>query len=353
MELRLFKTLWGHTTGLDAAITSCRQLGFDGIEGPLPIAPRGRAVFRQRLQDEGLAYISELCTAGSYVPNPHTTVEQHSASFREQAEAAAECDPLMVVLGGRDAWSIGESVQFFGEAIAYAAEVGIMVSFETHRSRSLFNPWVTREILRQLPALHLTCDFSHWCCVCERLVLDEEPELLLQCAEHALHIHARVGYDQGPQVPHPAAPEYRDALEAHERWWDSIWAAQQSAGATLATMTPEFGPDGYLHTLPFTVAPVADLVEINHWMAIPPARALCAVAGCGSSLTERFLSPERNPLFEEEIPGGSSWSWVVRRHTTLRLLDLEGGANVPLIAYNVHQPLERLNLPDTASAVHR
>jgi hypothetical protein len=32
-------------------------------------------------------------------------------------------------------------------------------------------------------------------------------------------------------------------------------------------MTPEFGPDGYLHRMPFTNEPVADLVEINCWMA--------------------------------------------------------------------------------------
>jgi hypothetical protein len=31
-------------------------------------------------------------------------------------------------------------------------------------------------------------------------------------------------------------------------------------------MTPEFGPDGYLHCLPFTATPVADLWEINRWM---------------------------------------------------------------------------------------
>ena len=32
-------------------------------------------------------------------------------------------------------------------------------------------------------------------------------------------------------------------------------------------MTPEFGPDGYLHCLPFTGTPVADLEAINAWMA--------------------------------------------------------------------------------------
>ncbi len=33
------------------------------------------------------------------------------------------------------------------------------------------------------------------------------------------------------------------------------------------TMTPEFGPDGYLHAAPFSQEPVGDLVEINRWMA--------------------------------------------------------------------------------------
>src|SRR3954463_5771910 len=60
------------------------------------------------------------------------------------------------------------------------------------------------------------------------------------------------------------------------------------------------------------------------------------------------MSPEI--LFQEEVPGGSSWSAILRRHSTLRVVDLEGGGNVPLLAYNALQPLERLNLPDTLKA---
>src|SRR4030095_5789569 len=55
-------------------------------------------------------------------------------------------------------------------------------------------------------------------------------------------------------------------------------------------------------------------------------------------------------LFEENLPGGGLWSWVLRRHTTLRLTDLEGGANVGLMAFNADAPLDRLNLPDTLKA---
>jgi len=55
-------------------------------------------------------------------------------------------------------------------------------------------------------------------------------------------------------------------------------------------------------------------------------------------------------LFEEHLPGGGMWSWIVRRSTTLRITDLEGGANVGLMAYNASAPLDRLNLPDTLKA---
>jgi hypothetical protein len=67
-------------------------------------------------------------------------------------------------------------------------------------------------------------------------------------------------------VPHPAAPEYAECLASHRRMWEALWDAQIAHGYRITTMTPEFGPDGYMHTLPFTDAPVADLWQINTWM---------------------------------------------------------------------------------------
>lgn len=268
MELKLFKTLWGHQGPLSAAIEKAVSDGFDGIEGQSPATGDARAEFGRALKGENLLFIAEITTAGSYVPDHGATLETHLTSFASQAEMAMELDPLfLTVIGGCDAWPVAQSVEFLGSAMAIADCLGVTVSFETHRSRSFFNPWVTRDILGQLPDLRLTCDFSHWCVVTERLIMDTEPEILSLCAERVHHIHARVGYDQGPQVPHPAAPEYRDALEAHDRWWYILWGAQARRSVALSTMTPEFGPDGYLHTLPFTQAPVADLDAINRWMA--------------------------------------------------------------------------------------
>jgi hypothetical protein len=39
-----------------------------------------------------------------------------------------------------------------------------------------------------------------------------------------------------------------------------------SRGFTQFTMTPEFGPDGYLQCAPFSQQPVADLWDVNRWI---------------------------------------------------------------------------------------
>lgn len=268
MELKIFQSLWAYDGPPASAIASAESFGFDGIEGRPPRTPHLRKEMRERLNAYGLNFIAEITTGGDYVPEPGGSVEDHISSFEIHAEAAMEMNPLfLTVIGGCDAWTLSQSVEFCGTVIELADQLDVTVSFETHRSRSLFNPWATRDILRQLPKMKLTCDFSHWCVVSERLVMDAEPDVLALCARHAHHVHARVGYDQGPQVPHPAAPEYRPALDAHERWWIAIWEAQDAQQRAFTTLTPEFGPDGYLHTLPYTKAPVADLNNINRWMA--------------------------------------------------------------------------------------
>ena len=57
-------------------------------------------------------------------------------------------------------------------------------------------------------------------------------------------------------------------------------------------------------------------------------------------------------LYEETIDGGKHWSFVLRRGTGLRLIDLEGGANVGMLFYNPSNPLERYNAPDTLKCQH-
>jgi sugar phosphate isomerase/epimerase len=215
----------------------------------------------------GLELVLELVSGGDYVPDLSHTPSQHLGELEQQLEIAQALKPLKVtVITGSDSWPWEQQLPFWQQALALAEASDLPVSFETHRSRSLANPWAIGSYLETLPGLRLTADLSHWCVVAERLM---EPELepIRTMAPRVDHIHARVGHAQGPQVSHPFAPEHAEALEAHRRCWELFVAAQRYRGVRRLTFTPEFGPDGYLPTLPFTKQPVADLEAINGAMA--------------------------------------------------------------------------------------
>jgi hypothetical protein len=270
MKLSLFKTLWGHDGSLDQAIQACREAGFHGIEAPAPIDATERAHFFETLDQAGMEWIAEISTCtpvGLYVPSPGKSVMEHLQSLENGILLSQEGNPRFInTMAGSDAWSLADSIRFFEGVVRLQENYGIIISAETHRGRSTFSPWATREILLAVPKLRITCDFSHWCVVTERLILDEELEILELVAERAHHIQPRVGYAQGPQVPDPRAPEYAAALAAHEGWWDFVWNSMAARGIREMTMTPEFGPDGYLQCTPFSQEPVADLWDINRWI---------------------------------------------------------------------------------------
>ena len=55
-------------------------------------------------------------------------------------------------------------------------------------------------------------------------------------------------------------------------------------------------------------------------------------------------------ISENILRGGAMTSCVILRGTTLRLTDIEGGANVSALFFNADMPLERYNMPDTLKA---
>lgn len=57
-------------------------------------------------------------------------------------------------------------------------------------------------------------------------------------------------------------------------------------------------------------------------------------------------------LYSDTLPGGKHWSIRMRRGTTLKLIDVEGGANVGMLFYNPEMLLERYNAPDTLKCQH-
>lgn len=69
-------------------------------------------------------------------------------------------------------------------------------------------------------------------------------------------------------------------------------------------------------------------------------------------MSDSLLPPPGTLLWDETVQAGAHWSGVVRCGITLRLTDIEGGANVSMLLYAFDNPLERYNMADTLKAQH-
>jgi sugar phosphate isomerase/epimerase len=195
------------------------------------------------------------------------TIRDHIAIFRQQIELSKKNGAMLYNChSGSDLFSMADAKAYFDEVLEIEKSVGLPVAHETHRKRLLFHPVQARDLLNLYPTLKICADFSHWVCVCGRL-LEDCQDIIDLAASRAIHIHARVGYSDGPQVSDPRAPEYLPNVLAHENWWDAIWNSQAARGMTVSTLNPEFGPANYMHLLPYTQQPVVSLWEITKWMA--------------------------------------------------------------------------------------
>lgn len=81
--------------------------------------------------------------------------------------------------------------------------------------------------------------------------------------ELAISRSRHIGYEEGPQVTDPCAPEWERHLNNHLSIWQSIVDNCKSLDLEFLTITPEFGPPNYMHTLPFSNKPVSDAWEVN------------------------------------------------------------------------------------------
>jgi sugar phosphate isomerase/epimerase len=263
LRIKYFHGLWGMSLPtLEANLRRIREAGFDGVEMGVPEEAGERRALGSLLGRLGLELIAQQWTVGSS-SQPAIAAPEHATSFEQQYRRAAELRPLVVNSHtGKDYYGTEENLQVFQRARRLEEELGIPVVHEVHRGRATFSTLSTAALLDRFPELRLAADFSHWCCVHESLLQDQQP-LLEKAMARSFHIHARVGHPEGPQVSDPRAPEWRSALEAHLGWWQKIVDYRRREGAELLTICPEFGPPDYMPTLPYTRQPVADLLQLN------------------------------------------------------------------------------------------
>lgn len=137
----------------------------------------------------------------------------------------------------------GRDIFSFDQNIALIRLAGEGVVHEMHRGKFSFAAHITNGYLKASPDLRLTFDISHWVAVAESW-LDDQAESVEFAISRAQHIHARVGYPEGPQIPDPRLPEWQQAVRVHLGWWRRI--AQRFKEDQILTITPEFGPYPYL-----------------------------------------------------------------------------------------------------------
>ncbi|MDQ3536533.1 MAG: sugar phosphate isomerase/epimerase [Bacteroidota bacterium] len=257
-KLLIFATNWGFSGNWEAFCSKIKEAGYDGAEVWFIADPLERKEFITAFQKYNLTF-------GLLVGGNDKDYKNHLLQFKSSLEGAVALKPVYINChSGRDHFSFDQNRAFIDFSVDLASKSKVPVYHETHRSRILYSAPVARHFIEMIPDIRLTLDISHWCCVHESLLGDQQ-ETISMVLNKTNHIHARIGHPEGPQVNDPRAPEWKDAVNAHLSWWDQVVNRKKQEGQ-LMTMLTEFGPVGYLPALPYTRLPVADQWEINKYM---------------------------------------------------------------------------------------
>jgi sugar phosphate isomerase/epimerase len=260
-ELLIMATDWGYTGDYDSFFAKIKAEGYDGAESWCPGDAKGRQELAAAVKKHGMK-LGLLFGAGD--KDPKKNLEE----FKQVMKAGVEMAPLYINCHtAKDFFTAEQLHPFFEFTFQLSKEKGIPIYHETHRGRALYSAPVTGLYMEKYPALRLTLDISHWCVVHESM-LEEQEETVKMALERTDHIHARVGYQEGPQVSDPRAPEWEYAVKQHFAWWDKVVERKKRNGERITFLT-EFGPPLYMQTLPYTLQPLSDQWAINvHMMKL-------------------------------------------------------------------------------------
>jgi sugar phosphate isomerase/epimerase len=262
MKILFICPMWGNSDKpVDFFMEMVKKAGYDGIETSLP--NKDDLLWKQTLKalkDFELHFVAQHHETAN--PDP----ELHLAEYGRRLENLVEARPLLVnTQTGKDWFSFEQNKRLITAARQISEKSGVKIVHETHRGKFSFNARVTADFLRDDPELRIAADFSHWCVVSESFLEDQEEAVSLAISRTD-HIHARVGYPEGPQISDPRAPEWKRAMDTHIGWWDRIVENHRKKGTAVLTIAPEFGPPLYMPVLPYTGMPITNQWDVNVYM---------------------------------------------------------------------------------------
>lgn len=255
-ELLFFQTNWGFEGSWEAFFLKTKSSGYDGVEVWLPKNARVQQEVSKGLKKHQLKVIY-LCGT-----NKSLSFKESLLAYENDLKRAIVQKPYAINSHtGSDFFSFEQNMKFLKLANDLSNKYNIPIHHETHRGRFSYALPETKRYLNSDSAFRLTLDISHWMVVHESL-LAQQQQLLDEVMERTDHIHARVGFEEGPQVNNPQAPEWDKALNRHLSIWESIILSHWKKGKPMS-ITTEFGPPNYLPTAPFTQKPLSDQWEAN------------------------------------------------------------------------------------------
>jgi hypothetical protein len=207
----------------------------------------------------GLSIITGIATQGD-------SVQAHLNSMNAQIERAVEFSPVLINSHtGRDIFSLEDNLVLFENALELEQKYDVTITHETHRFRPTFSTFDTEKIIKALPEIKLNLDISHWMVVHES-DLSDQLSRLESIFPQVFHIHARVGFEEGPQITNPQDELWAEHLENHVSLWQKVIDFAKDRHQKTFTITPEFGPFPYAHLHPHSHLPLADIWAANNFM---------------------------------------------------------------------------------------
>jgi sugar phosphate isomerase/epimerase len=265
MEIKYICTYWGceHLSAKEF-LSNVLQNGYDGVEINFPDDELFIVEFNAELERiRNTINPNFIFIAQQVLPNKKETVNEYIARITQRLEFIIQLKPNYINSHtGKDFFDFSDNCKIIEICNQLTRVSGIPIWHEIHRGRFSFHLKTLVSYLDIFPKINLIADFSHFCVVSESNLHDQS-DLLSKIYPNIKHIHARIGFEQSPQVNNPFAPEWKTYLEQYLFWWKEIIAIQKNKKSAIFTITPEFGPFPYMPQEPFTQKPLSNQWEIN------------------------------------------------------------------------------------------
>jgi sugar phosphate isomerase/epimerase len=258
MDIKILSTQWGYEhLDVEVFLRNVKEAGYDGIDTWAPESQTERKILLQLLEELNLSMVSHQYQANG------RNINEFCKSYEYYLNLSLELNPILINShSGKDYFTLDEQLKVLDTAENFALQKNIRVVHETHRGCIGFSPMNFKKLFQLRPQMKITADFSHWVCVTESYLENFEKEIL-EAVKRADHIHARVGFTEGPQIPDPRNSFWEQNIEFFFILWEQILVHHQTIGSEVFTITPEFGPPPYMWTNLEDNSPVVSQWEIN------------------------------------------------------------------------------------------